>query len=705
MKQVFLSRKGIETKEVPEPLVERGKILIKNLYSCVSPGTEISSLNSIKKNILKKIIEKPRVLKNFIDVLKKRGIKNTRGIVSRKLAEFYELGYSSSGIVEKVGEGVKNFSKGDLVACSGGGFASHAEKILVPENLVVKTKRKENLSLYSTVALGSIAMHAVRRSKTSIGETTLVVGMGFIGQITMQILRAAGVEVYGIDPNDDFLKKSKKDGFVNVYRSFEDLSKRIPQDVISVGFDSAIITASNKVEDLLNKTFRLCRKKSRVILVGDIDIKINREEIYSKEIEFSISASYGPGRYDSAYEIEGKDYPLEYVRWTLNRNMKSYINLIDNQKINISSLIDSIEPIQNAKQVYSAFEKKKRPISTLFKYNPKNEKIIKPKISFIKKKSEIISSALVGVGGFSKEVIIPNLLKMKAYNSLDYLCVRKPISFLNSSNFYKKIDVVNNYNLLLKNKSLNVIFISTRHNSHWQLTKKALLNNKSVFCEKPFCINKNELKEIKSFFRKQKNTPILVSGFNRRFSKSARILKDFIEKRTDPVFLNYTVNADRLLPNSWIYTDEGGGRNIGEACHFYDLILFLINDTYINVQVSTINSENQNIHKTDNFFVTLKFNNGSIAKLNYTTAGAKNDKKEIIEIRNSCETIIMEDFEKIILTSEDKKTIVYSSNFPDKGYENQYQSFFYNLKINKFSISIEEQIKAMNLCFLVEELL
>ena len=301
-----------------------------------------------------------------------------------------------------------------------------------------------------------------------------------------------------------FLKKSKKDGFLNVYRSFEDLSKRISQDVISVGFDSAIITASNKVEDLLNKTFRLCRKKSRVILVGDIDIKINREEIYSKEIEFSISASYGPGRYDSNYEIEGKDYPLEYVRWTLNRNMKSYVNLIDSGKINIKNLIDNIEPIKNAKQVYSAFEKEKRPISTLFKYNPKNEKIIKPKTPFIKKKTGIISSALVGVGGFSKEVIIPNLLKMKNYNSLDYLCVRKPISFLNSSSFYKNINVVNDYNLMLKNKSLDVIFISTRHNDHWQLTKNALLNQKHVFCEKPLCINRNELKEIKVFLQNRK---------------------------------------------------------------------------------------------------------------------------------------------------------------------------------------------------------
>ena len=519
-------------------------------------------------------------------------------------------------------------------------------------------------------------MHAVRRSKTSIGETTLVVGLGFIGQITMQILRAAGVEVYGIDPNDDFLKKSKKDGFANVYSSFEDLSKRIPQDVISVGFDSAIITASNKVEDLLNKTFRLCRKKSRVILVGDIDIKINREEIYSKEIEFSISASYGPGRYDSAYEIEGNDYPLEYVRWTLNRNMKSYVNLIDSGKININSLIDDIEPIQNAKEVYSAFEKKKRPISTLFKYNSKNEILIKPKTPFIKKKSGIISSAIVGVGGFSKEVIIPSLLKMKTYNSLDYLCVRKPISFLNSSSFYKNINVVNDFNLMLKNKSLDVIFISTRHKDHWQLTKNALLSKKRVFCEKPLCINASELKEIKSFFKKQKVAPILVTGFNRRFSKSAKILKDFIKESTSPIFLNYTVNADKLLPNSWIYSREGGGRNIGEACHFYDLIFFLINNNYTNIQVSSINSENKDLHKTDNFFVTLKFNNGSVAKLNYTSAGSVNDKKEIIEVRSSSETLIMENFQKITLISNNRKKLSIHLNSQTRVIKINMKAFF-----------------------------
>ncbi len=705
MKQIFLSRKGIEVKDVPEPLIEKGKILIKNLYSCVSPGTEISSLNSIKKNTLKKIIEKPQVLKSLINVLRNEGIKNTSRVVSRKLGEFYELGYSSSGIVEKIGEGVTKVSRGDLVACSGGGFASHAEKIIVPENLVVKAKKRENLPLYSTVALGSIAMHAVRRSKTSIGEISLVVGLGFIGQITMQLLRASGVDVFGIDPNNDFLNKSKKDGFKNVYNSFEDLSKKIPQEVINIGFDSAIITASNKVEDLLNKTFRLCRKKSRVILVGDIDIKINRDEIYSKEIEFSISASYGPGRYDSTYEIDGKDYPIEYVRWTLNRNMKSYVNLIDNGKINIKSLIDRIEPVQNAVQVYSEFNQKKRPISCLFKYSSNIEKIFKPKIINPNNKSSVPSSALVGVGGFSNEIIIPNLLKLKNYTSLDYLCVKKPISFLNSSSFYKNINVVNDYNSLLKDKLLDVVFISTRHNSHWELTKKALQNQKHVFCEKPICISIKELKEIKSFFTKQKKTPILVTGFNRRFSESAKILKEFIEKSEEPILLNYTVNADKLLPNSWVYSNEGGGRNIGEACHFYDLILYIINDKFINIQVNSINSNYKNQKKTDNFFVSIKFSNGSTANLNYSSAGTVNKIKEIIEIRNSNETIIMENFQRIILIENNLKKIIYSCKFPEKGYQNQYETFFRNLKLNKFSISLEEQIQAMNLCFQVEELL
>tara|TARA_X000000950_G_scaffold288169_1_gene403659 strand:- start:565 stop:2682 length:2118 start_codon:yes stop_codon:yes gene_type:complete len=705
MKQIFLSRKGIELKDVPEPLIENGKVLVKNFYSCVSPGTEIASLSSQKKNTFRKIVEKPEVLKSLINVLKKKGIKNTSGIISRKLGEFYELGYSSAGIVEKVGEGVKNFSKGDLVACTGGGFASHAEKILVPENLVVRVKKKENLSFYSTVALGSIAMHAVRRSKTNIGETSLVVGMGFIGQIAMQILRAAGSEVYGIDPNENFINKSKNNGFINVYKSFEELSKEIPQDVIGLGFDSAIITASNKAEDIINKTFRLCRKKSRVILVGDVDIKINREEIYFKEIEFSVSASYGPGRYDLSYEIEGRDYPLEYVRWTLNRNMKSYVNLIDNKKINLKNLIDKVESIELAKQAYSAFEKRNRPISTLFKYNPKNDKVIKTKFIFTKKNRGSVSTAVIGVGGFSNEIIIPNLLRLKKYNSLDYLCVKKPLSYLNTSSFYKNIKVVNDYDTLLKKKLLDVVFISTRHNSHWQLTKKALLKKKHVFCEKPFCISVNELKEIKSFFTKKKSSPILVSGFNRRFSKSAQILKDFVEKSDHPIFLNYTVNADKLPPNSWIYSNEGGGRNIGEACHFYDLILFLIDCDYTKIDVNSINSDVKNFHKTDNFFVTIKFNNGSIAQLNYNSLGSDNGIKEIIEIKNYNRTIIMENFQKIIETSNFQKKVIYSSKFPDKGYQNQYESFFKNIKVNKSSISIEEQIKVMKICFEVEELI
>jgi predicted dehydrogenase len=226
-----------------------------------------------------------------------------------------------------------------------------------------------------------------------------------------------------------------------------------------------------------------------------------------------------------------------------------------------------------------------------------------------------------------------------------------------------------------------------------------------VFCEKPFCISVNELKEIKSFFTKKKSSPILVSGFNRRFSKSAQILKDFVKKSDHPIFLNYTVNADKLPSNSWIYSNEGGGRNIGEACHFYDLILFLIECDYTKIDVNSINSDVKNFHKTDNFFVTIKFNNGSIAQLNYNSVGSDNGIKEIIEIKNYNRTIIMENFQKIIETSNFQKKVIYSSKYPDKGYQNQYESFFKNIKVNKSSISIEEQIKVMKICFEVEELI
>ena len=371
MKQIFLSKNGIETLEVPEPKIKENELLVINHFSCISPGTELAGIKSLRKNIFKKIIEKPEKLKQVFDSLKKSGISNTSKIIKNKLNMYYELGYSSVGIIKEIGANVKKFNKGDFVACCGGGFASHAELINVPENLAVKVNKNKKLNIYSSVALGSISLQSVRRLEPTIGENILVVGLGLIGQITIQILEAAGINVYAVDPNKEFVKKARDNGFVNIFYSLEELKKHIKLSELEVGFDGSIITASSESDKVLSDTFNLSRRKSRVVVVGNIGLNINRNEIYKKEIDFLISTSYGPGRYDYSYEIEGIDYPRDYVRWTLNRNMQAYVDLIEKGKIDLSNLLNKTGKIEDSKSLYEEFSKVKRPISILINYTRK----------------------------------------------------------------------------------------------------------------------------------------------------------------------------------------------------------------------------------------------------------------------------------------------------------------------------------------------
>ena len=703
MKQIFLSKNGIEVLDVPVPKCGKKELLVKNYFSCISPGTELAGFKSITQSPITKILEKPQLLKSLFDTFVKSGVGNTSRIVKKKLNSYFELGYSSSGIVEEVGSAVKKFKKGDYVACSGGGYASHAEIINVPENLAVKVSNVKNLNSYSSVALGSISLQSIRRLSPTLGETFLVVGLGFLGQITMQILAANGTNVYGIDPNIDFLLKAKASGFNNVFSSFDSLKKHLPPSII-IGFDGAVVTASNKSNEILSQTFLICRKKSRVVVVGDVGMNINRDDIYKKEIDFFISSSYGPGRYDQNYEKEGVDYPLEFVRWTLNRNMQTYINLIDKKKINLSKLIDMEEKIENAKKLYEKFTKIKRPLAAIIGYDKKIISKIQdsPIISELQKDKCI--SAVVGIGGFAEEVLIPNLKKLEKFNNTKIFCVNKPISVLNTKKSYSDIYVTNNYDEILKNKDINLVFITTRHNLHFPLIIEALKKGKNVFCEKPLCISSKELNDIKNFFIKPSSKPVLLTGFNRRFSESAKIMKNFIENEDAPIFLNYTVNADYLPRDSWIYGEEGAGRNIGEACHFYDLILFLINKNYIEVNANSIFDKDKSYtHKTDNFFVNIKFSNGSFAQLNYLTGGGKRKIKECIEIRGRNKTLINTDFRQIQIFTDNKVKMIYSSNKSDKGYLEQYKAFFNCLRNNTFSIPLADQIIAMELCFKVEE--
>lgn len=703
MKQLFISKKGISIEEVPDPIVTSNTVLVSNKFSCISIGTELSSLKSIQKPILSKIFEKPDILRKVLKSYSKGGIEVTSKIIKKKLNQVHELGYSSSGVVLEVGKEIDFLKKGDYVACSGGGIASHAEKIIVPKNLIVKINEKKNLCEYSTISLGAIALNGVRRAKPTIGECFLVVGLGLIGQITMQILRNCGVDVLAIDPNPNFTKKARENNFENIFDDFEQLNKFLFSENKKIELDGAIITASSKSNKILKDTFCACRKKSRVILVGDVGLNINREDIYKKEIDFKISSSYGPGRYDDNYEIEGNDYPLPYVRWTLNRNMKTYSNMIEKKLINIKNLVDMVSDLKDAPFVYSSLESKRRPLSAFIRYNLLSKKK-KNTISFKKNSIQTgkINAAIIGAGSFATEIIIPNLLKMKNKINLDTICTKTPVSAINIAKHHNIKNITTNYSDILSNKNIDTVFITTRHNMHYEMICEAIKYKKNIFVEKPLCINKNQLIKIKQL--ETKNNKILVCGFNRRFSEYTKITKKFIMNESGPFLINYFINADKLEKNSWVYSSEGGGRNIGEACHFYDLILYLLDSEVVDIRVSNLNFEQNRFHRTDNFYVTLKFSDNSIANIHYSTVGGIERKKETIHVKANNKTLEINDFKNLRIKDKFEEKDILNTKKSQKGHNIILKEFLDNIKKSKDSLDFESQFLTMDLTFKIEEL-
>lgn len=708
MKQIFISPKGVLLETVPEPLIKKKFVLVRNSFSCVSIGTEISGITNLKKSLIRKVLNKPDVIKKVLDSFKKTGLKKTKTMINRKIGQIYDIGYSCAGIVEEVADDILNINVGDFVACSGGGYASHAEKVLVPENLVVKVKNKKNLLQSSSVALGAIALQGIRRAKPTLGENFLVVGLGLIGQITIQILRNSGINIYAIEPNKTFVSKAKKNNFKNIYHSFDDLKNNIRnQSNEAYLFDGVIITAASEKSHILSSSFQLCRKKGRVVVVGDVGLNINREDIYKKEIDFLISSSYGPGRYDDNYEINGQDYPLAYVRWTLNRNMQTYIDMIDKELISFDFLVDEVKNLKSAKEGYDLLLKKERPISLFFEYGNKKKQqqsLIKNKEIKYKKPKESVCS-IIGAGSFASEVIIPSLKKLSKFCSIKSICTNTPISSINISRTFEIANFTNNYFDISKDADVNAVFVSTRHNTHYPITIECLRKRKNVYVEKPLCINIDELKKLKVYYNNIKhNKPILVTGFNRRFSPHILKIKEILSQNNKPIIMDYTINADKIKKESWIYTNQGGGRNIGEACHFYDLILFLINNEVIDISVSSIKVSHDD-HKTDNFFVVLKFKNGSIARVNYSTMASKHLPKEYIFINLSDQNIILDNFKVLTVYKNGIPNILNTTSLPDKGHFSCIKNFLDSSKNSKQHFSFEEQYKSMALTFEIENLI
>ena len=672
----------VELTETPFPAVGKGEILVRNHYSLISSGTESYKVETARKNLLGKAKEKPEQVKQVIDTLKKEGIVNTFNKVMNKLDSLSALGYSSAGEVIEVGNNVLKFIVGDRVACGGQDIANHAEVISVPENLAVKIP--DNVSYedacYTTVA--SIALQGVRQADLRLGENCAVIGLGLVGQLTVQLLKAAGIKIAGIDTNQAMIEIAIKSGIDLAFNRTDDqIEQAINNFSNGFGVDAVIITAGTSSLDPIELAGKLCRQKGKVIVVGAVPTGFSRGNYYKKELELKMSCSYGPGRYNSNYEDKGMDYPIGYVRWTENRNMQAYLDLVSQGKINPKLLTTHIFNFEDVLKAYELIlEKKETFTGILLKYD--TGKDLKPTVNLNNKEysSGKVNISFIGAGSFAQNSLLPhlkneNLISVSTSSSHTSKSVAQKFGFKISNN---------NSDEIIQSKENNTLFIATRHNLHAEFVLKGIKNNKNVFVEKPLCLTEEELEEIADEY-KTHNVHLMV-GFNRRFSPLVEKIKKII-KGNQPVAINYRINAGYIPSNSWVQDKEiGGGRIIGEVCHFVDLAMFISGALPESLSANTMEDP---LGLLDTLTVNLKFKNGSIAAVSYFANGSKELKKEYLEIFSNGVSIILDDFKELIIYGKRKSSEKLINQ--DKGHKQEVKEFISAIKEGKPTpISFEE---------------
>ncbi len=710
MKQVLIKQGQVVVEDIPAPQVEPGTLLVRVKFSSISAGTELSGLESASQPLWKRALKNPKAVKSTVEMAATRGLTHTRNVIQGKLAEGNPTGYSASGIVLEVGDGIENIQSGDRVACAGAQCAHHAEIIRVPRNLAVPLPKELSLPVASTVTLGAIALQGVRRAQPTLGETFAVIGLGILGQLAAQMLRANGCRVIGTDLDSSRIELAKSLGMDFPLPAEENNNREHTLRLTDgEGVDGVIITAASPSDEVISNAFKMCRKKGRVVLVGDVGLNLKREDIFPKELDFFISTSYGPGRYDPQYEEKGLDYPIGYVRWTENRNMAEYLNLISEEKIEVEPLIHSSFEISQAATAYETLKKdKEKPLIVLLSYpeskeDAKPNRVI-PNPSALASESDKINIALAGAGGFIKGMHIPNLQTLSRRYQIHAVASR---TGSNASNTAKQVGAqycTTDYQEILNDPKVDAVLIGTRHNQHASMVIEALQAGKHVLVEKPLALTRNELETIRNFYEINQQAPVLLTGFNRRFSPFAQRAKELIENRTNPMIINYRMNAGYIPLGHWVHTEEGGGRNLGEACHIYDLFTFFTNSKVVSVQSRSLAPKTDHYSSRDNFAATLGFEDGSVATLTYTALGSNEFPKEQMEIFSDGKVLMLDDYKQLRIHGSNAKGV--TSKLTDKGHMRELETFAETLeKGGEWPIPLWQQLQATEIALQVEELL
>ncbi|MBA2744596.1 MAG: bi-domain-containing oxidoreductase [Bacteroidota bacterium] len=687
--------------EVPFPALQSGSVLVRNHYSVISAGTEGKTVKDARLGYIGKARARQDEVKKVIRSAKTTGIMNTYRMVMNKLDAPSPLGYCCAGEILEVAPDVTEFKKGDLVACGGNG-ANHAEVVCIQKNLCVKLPANVNTAHAAFATLGAIAMQGIRQADLRLGENCLVIGLGLIGQMTLQMLAASGVKAIGVDVDAIQVERAIKNGSLHSFlRNSEGLLPAVETLTNGHGVDAVIITAGTSSTDPVDFAGEVCRQKGKVVIVGAVPTGFKRTNYFRKELELKMSCSYGPGRYDTDYEDKGYDYPYGYVRWTENRNMEAFVELISSGKINMAPLITHQFAFADALKAYDLIMQKEESYSGIvLKYDV--QRPVKSRVDLTESSGRNLVNGqqpvagFIGAGSFAQNVLLPAVKKQARMKGV---ATARPANARNIADKYGFEFCTGDANEVLTDTDINTLFIATRHDSHAKYVMEGLKHGKNVFVEKPLCLSAEELDLIRDLYIESGKN--LMVGFNRRFSPLSKTLHAAIRQMGPvPVSINYRINAGTLPANHWIHDPQtGGGRIIGEVCHFIDLAMYLSGSPVVSVSAMNMHDAN---HLNDTVAINLSFSNGSIANISYFSNGNKELSKENLEVFFGGQVAVLDDFNKLTILGKKKSEQKISGQ--DKGHQQEVTEFLKAIvEGKKAPITFEEQYNSMLATFKVLE--
>ncbi|MBI4169316.1 MAG: bi-domain-containing oxidoreductase [Acidobacteria bacterium] len=698
MKQVILREGKAVVEEVPAPSAGPGRVLVRTGFSVLSAGTERAAMLSGDPPAIWRSAADPSRVRRAFEILREEGPSGLLERLRERDAEGASApGYAASGIVHGVGPGVSDLPPGTRVACAGAGYACHSEWISVPRNLVVAVPAEMALEEAAFTTLGAIALQGVRRSGIQIGEVAVVLGLGLIGNLGARILRAAGARVLGFDIDPARAARVRSLGMEAFSLASGDPLEEVPRATAGLLADAVLVYAASKGPEAVNLAMRLCRKKGKVVIVGDVGLEIDRRLMYEKELDLLISTSYGPGRYDPLYEERGIDYPAPYVRWTENRNMAAFLGLLRDGRVEVRPLIDLTFPLDDAAAAYEALgrEGPDRPLGIVLRYaggaggpEPPAAAAGSPggarragrdaapraacgqMIEALLGQRDDIGVGVCGAGAFVKSVHLPALRRASGF-ALRAVATASPLNARETARRWGAPGAAAGLQEILDDPACHLVLIGTRHNLHAAQAGAALRRGKHVFVEKPLCLEEGELGPLLEAARAARR--LLAVGFNRRYSPLAVRAREVLSRRSGPSLAIYRVNAGALPPGHWARDPvEGGGRVLGECCHFADLLLFLLREPLVGVEARALPSDGVSVVSGDSFAALLEFGGGSRAVLAYTGLGDPALPKERLEIFRQGTALVLDDFRTLAVFGAPGESLDLGRH--DKGIAGQWEA-------------------------------